>query len=247
MAIHDWTRVEAGIFHHFHHEWISAIARALNRGILPSEFYALAEQEAVGFGPDVLTLQTAKPVGNNGPSSGGGDTSGHGVVLAPPKVRFAAESKNDFLRRKQSFISVKHISRDETVAIVEVISPGNKSSKNAFKALRDKVYELLEYKIHLLLLDLFPPTKRDPNGIHAAFWEDIANEEFTPPADKPLTLVAYEAGRKTKAYLEPVAVGDTLPDMPLFLEPGAHVLVPLDSTYQAAFAEVPRRWQAELE
>ena len=54
MPIHDWTRVEAGIFHDFHHEWISAITRALNTSLLPSQYYALAEQQASGFGPDVV-------------------------------------------------------------------------------------------------------------------------------------------------------------------------------------------------
>ena len=54
MPMHDWTRVEAGIYHDFHHEWISEIKRALNRGLLPEDYYALAEQQAAGFGPDVL-------------------------------------------------------------------------------------------------------------------------------------------------------------------------------------------------
>lgn len=36
MPVHDWTRVEAGIFHAFHHRWISAISDALNEGILPT-------------------------------------------------------------------------------------------------------------------------------------------------------------------------------------------------------------------
>lgn len=34
MPLHDWTRVEAGIFHAFHHRWISAISDVLNEGIL---------------------------------------------------------------------------------------------------------------------------------------------------------------------------------------------------------------------
>lgn len=42
-------------------------------------------------------------------------------------------------------------------------------------------------------------------------------------------------------------MGDVLRDMPLFLEPGAHVLVPLESTYQAAFAALPHRWRGVLE
>ncbi len=57
MPIHDWTRVDAGIFHHFHHGWIEDLSRALNRGLLPPDHYALAEQIAAGLGPDVLTLQ----------------------------------------------------------------------------------------------------------------------------------------------------------------------------------------------
>ena len=57
MPVHDWKPVPAGIFHHFHHEWISQIAFALNSGILPEGYYSLAEQHAAGFGPDVLTLK----------------------------------------------------------------------------------------------------------------------------------------------------------------------------------------------
>jgi hypothetical protein len=40
MPIHDWTSVEAGIFHAFHHDWITEISRALNRGLLPAEYEA---------------------------------------------------------------------------------------------------------------------------------------------------------------------------------------------------------------
>lgn len=57
MPVHDWTRVPAGVFHHFHHCWIDENARALNRGLQGSDYYALAEQVAGGWAPDVLTLQ----------------------------------------------------------------------------------------------------------------------------------------------------------------------------------------------
>jgi hypothetical protein len=29
MPIHDWTRVDAGLFHHFRHRWIDALCDAL--------------------------------------------------------------------------------------------------------------------------------------------------------------------------------------------------------------------------
>lgn len=67
------------------------------------------------------------------------------------------------------------------------------------------------------------------------------------PADKPLTLVSYECDLVLRAYVVNVAVGDALPEMPLFLVPQGQVPLPLEATYQAAFAAVPRRWRRVLE
>ena len=39
MPVHDWTRVDAGIFHAFHHDWITEISRALNCDLLPAAYY----------------------------------------------------------------------------------------------------------------------------------------------------------------------------------------------------------------
>lgn len=78
-------------------------------------------------------------------------------------------------------------------------------------------------------------------------WEDIAGEPYEAPADKPLTLAAYEASSGIRAYVEPVAIGDRLIDMPLFLSFSRYVPVPLEATYQEAFASVPRRWRTVLE
>ena len=100
--------------------------------------------------------------------------------------------------------------------------------------------------IHLLVVDLFPPGPRDPQGIHKAIWSEIVDDDFQLPPDQPLTLVAYSAGEVKRAFIEPVAAGAPLPDMPLFLEPDRYVPVPLEQTYQSAFAAVPRRWQGEL-
>ncbi|MBI3464495.1 MAG: hypothetical protein HY000_15785 [Planctomycetes bacterium] len=76
---------------------------------------------------------------------------------------------------------------------------------------------------------------------------EVTDDPFRPPADKPLTLVAYETGLTTRAYIEPIAVGDALPAMPLYLEPDVYVAVPLEQTYQTAFAAMPLRWRRVLE
>ena len=238
MPMHDWTKVESGIFHAFHHEWISEISRALNRD-LPSDYYALPEQVAAGFGPDVLTLQT-NPPDTDRPIAGT-------AMQTRPQTRFAAETSGDFYRRKKSSIVVRHVSGDRMVAMLEIVSPGNKSHRQAFRAFVEKACELLEYRIHLLIVDPFPPGPRDPNGIHAAIWEQIQDDSFQLPADQHLTFVAYECdGVSTRAFIEPVAVGMALPEMPLFLEPNGCVMVSLESTYQTAFGVLPKRWQTVL-
>lgn len=247
MPIHDWTRVDAGIFHHFHHGWIEEIARALNHGILPEDYYALAEQHAAGYGPDVLTLQADRNGGAELEPGVSARASKGGVLLAAPKLKPVAETDMAFYRRKQSAVSVRHVSGDEIVAMVEIVSPGNKAARNALRAFVEKAAALLDKGIHLLVLDVLPPGKRDPHGIHAEIWEEIAGEEYTPPAGKPLTLASYESGLSIRAYVVNQAVGEELSDMPLFLKPEQTVEVPLERTYCAAFAEVPRRWQRVLE
>lgn len=243
MPAHDWTRVEAGIFHDFHHAWIEEIKRKLNAGVLPSDYYALAEQHAAGFGPDVLALQAREENGRDPATF----STGGGLLLAPPKARLVAETDMEFYRRKQSSVAVRHVSGDRLVAMIEIVSPGNKASRHALRSFVEKAAELLDRRVHLLILDLHPPGPRDPHGIHTAIWEEFAGKDFDAPPAKPLTLAAYECGLSVRAYVESISVGDSLPDMPLFLEPGGHALVPLETTYQAAWEAFPRRWRSVLE
>lgn len=247
MPVHDWTRVESGVFHDFHHAWIEEIKRALNAGVLPTGYYALAEQHAAGFGPDVLALE-AQIGDDEDRLVGPADEPSGGVALlaAPPKVQITAETDLEFYRRKQSAVVVRHVSGDRMVAVVEVVSPGNKN-RAGLRSFLEKAAELLGQRIHLLILDLLPPGTRDPQGIHGAIWEALSGQQYVAPADKPLTLAAYESALTVRAYVEPVAVGGPLTDMPLYLEPGAYVLVPTQDTYDRAFAALPRRWRQVLE
>jgi hypothetical protein len=251
MPIHDWSRVDAGVFHDFHHAWIEQIKRLLNNGVLPPDHYAMAEQHAWHFGPDVLTLQSRVPQDedqdNGAPIGQGSSSTSGGVLLTKPRARLAGETDLEFYRRRQNVVAVRHVSGDRLVAIVEIVSPGNKSSQAVFRKLVEKAVELLSQDIHLLILDLIPPTRRDPNGIHGAIWEALTDEGYTPPPRKPLTLAAYEAEMGVRAFVEAVAVGDALPEMPLFLKAGAHVPVALESTYQSAWEAVPRRWRSVIE
>jgi hypothetical protein len=59
MPVHDWTRVDADIFHDFHTVWTCALRNTLNEGLLPQGYYALVEQHAGRAFADVLTLGTS--------------------------------------------------------------------------------------------------------------------------------------------------------------------------------------------
>src|SRR5579885_2801977 len=237
MPIHDWTRVPAGIFHDFHHDWITMLKRALNAGRLPPGYYALAEQIAGGLGPDVLTLdQNPSPPPRADGNAGGASIGAAPMALAtaPPKVRFTAAAEIDLAARRRHRVAIRHSSDHRVVALIEIVSPGNKASRHALRSFVEKAVEVLEAGVHLLVIDLWPPGPRDPQGIHAAIWSEIEDNDFQLPGEKRLTLAAYSAGDLKRAFIEPVAVGDVLPDMPLFLGPESYVLTPLEATYQAA-------------
>jgi len=61
---------------------------------------------------------------------------------------------------------------------------GNKLSRQAFQRFTNKARDLLRSGVNLLVIDLFPPTRRDPQGIHEAIWEQFADDAFELPADK---------------------------------------------------------------
>jgi hypothetical protein len=245
MPIHDWTRVNAGIFHHFHNAWIVRISDALNDGILPPSYYALGEQVAGEIGPDVLTLHDG--IANGTPPTDDVLQGAVAVAVAPPKVRFTARIEMEHYARKQTRLVIRHSSNDRVIAILEILSLGNKASAAMLQDLVDKAVSAINRRIHLTLVDLYPPTPRDPEGIHGLLWSEFGDSSYAAPQDKPLTVAAYEAGLATACYVEPVAAGDPLPDIPLFLAPGAYVPLPLEATYVSAYRGVPDRWRRVLE
>lgn len=247
MPVHDWTRVSAGTFHDFHCGWAPEIRTVLNNGLLPPDYYAQVEQVAKAGNPDMLTLHTTT---TNEPLDGiesDGDAGTMTATAAPPRVRVTATLERAIYARKRRRVVIRHSSGDQVVAFLEVLSPGNKSSHYALRKLVLKIAGAVERGYHVLLIDLFPPTRRDPQGIHGAVWADLGDESYVQPGDKPLTLASYSAGEMATAYVEPIAVGDVLPDMPLFLDADTYVNVPLEATYQAAYRGLPQRWRRVLE
>ena len=185
------------------------------------------------------------PQDNDGP--GAPIAGAAAVVTAPPRARLIDRVEVEPFMRRQRSVVIHHASDDRIIALVEILSAGNKSSNREFDAFVSKAVDALDRGYHLLLIDVHPRTNRDPDGIHCILWTEAGGKPTPGPADKPLTLVAYDAGPPRTAYIEPVALGDVLTDMPLFLAPGWYVSAPLEVTCQAAWSGVPRRYQEVLE
>jgi hypothetical protein len=239
VPIHDWTRVRANRFHDFHQGWTIGIRNALNAGLLPAGYIALAEQVTGGPEPDVVTLSLPiKP--------GDGTVGGLAVADVAPRARVQAQAEAIRYARKANRITIRHPDGD-LVAIIEVVSPGNKDSKHAVRSFARKAVDFLLAGVHLLVVDLFPPSKRDPQGIHKLIWDRIKDEPYELPPGKPLTLASYSAGGTITAYVENIGIGEPLPDMPVFLTPDRYVPCPLESTYQASWAVFPKELKGPLE
>lgn len=241
MAVHDWSQVDAGTFHAFHTAWITHLSEALNGGILPPGYYALPEQHGGRLIADVLTLQVPardlhRPAGEGGVA----------VADAPPRVRRKL-SPSPAARASRRTLAIRHVSGHQVIALVEIVSSANKDRASHVAEFVDKVERALWHEIHVLLVDLFPPGRHDPQGMHAALWERFEDEPYVLPLGEPLTLASYVAGPRPEAYLEHLQVGAALTDMPLFLTPERYVNVPLEAAYQAAYHGLPSFWRDVLE
>ena len=79
--------------------------------------------------------------------------------------------------------------------------------------------ELLKNGVHVLVVDLFPPSPRDPQGIHKAIWDEIDPQPFELPKDKPMTWLPMSPP-KSKRLTCADRLCRRMPDMPAWLDEG---------------------------
>ena len=232
MPVNDWTRVDAGIFHAFHLNWLGRLQDALNDGIMPKGYYALAEQHAGRLIPDVLTLKVSDHKGPPSAPGPGLETGGTAVADAGRRT-----------------LAIRHVSGHRLVALLEIVSPANKDRAASVNDFVTKVVTALGYGVHVLFVDLFPPGRFDPHGLHGEILERLEepDEAYDLPTAEPFTLASYAAAEVIDMYIEHAAVGALLPEMPLFFLPDRYVNVPLEKTYQQAYHSMPSFWREVLE
>ena len=256
MPLHDWSRVESGIFHDFQTAWIAEIRNALNAGLLPGDYYALAEQHAGGFIADILALHTPpRPEDLQPPTpppigSGGGTA----VAEAPPRAHLE-ESIELAIKDLRRSLSIRHVRTHKIVALLEIVSPANKDRPAHLEEFSVKTADALGRGINVLVVDLFATGKHDPMGVHYSIRDRIAPLADPPQRASPRsTLASYRVdGRRIVMYVEHPQLEHPqlehpqqdaqLPEMPIFLNAEYYVNVPLEATYIEAWHGMPAFWK----
>ena len=137
-------------------------------------------------------------------------------------------------------VAIRHATGHHVVALVEdPVSPANFDRPASVRVFVRKADDALRYGVHLLVIDLFPPGRHADRGLPDASGGRTRARRYALPDDQPLTLAAFVARPQPVVHLEHLAVGDPLPDMPLFLSAERYVNVPLEATYAAAYRGMP--------
>src|SRR6516225_10716498 len=126
MPVHDWTRVDAGIFHDFHTVWVGGLRSALNEGILPLGYYALVEQtvEQAALAPRrTLAIR---------------HVSGHRLValleIVSPANKDRAEHVEEFAAKVVSALDL-----GVHVLILDLFAPGPHDPSGMHGAIRERL------------------------------------------------------------------------------------------------------------
>jgi hypothetical protein len=209
----------------FHAAWASFITNALN-DVVPSEF-RVHESSKLGGGLeiDVATVKTS-------PDTNGAVSSRHSVWQPSPAVAVPATFPDRF-----EVLVFRQFGGRQLVAAIELISPGNKDCDENREAFAMKVANYLHEGVSVLIVDVV--TERRANLHDEIVRLMRMKAQLRLPPDPPLYAASYrpvirENRPEIDIWVQPFAVGDQLPTMPLRLIAEYFVPVELEATYSEA-------------
>lgn len=231
----------------FHANWAVKMVDRLNGGVLSDRFTSLSESHhGIEIEADVATLERDESGTLFGPANGdGGGVAVAATAYAPPKPALSAAvhfSDADVFEVKV------HLSGSDwrLVAAIELVSEGNKDREAARREFAVKSASYLQSGVSVVVVDIIPDRPADlhldlcdlldlpasfrwssPTGLSAVCYRTVQG------AVKP--GVAVGSGQvRLDVWPFPLAVGDELPTVPLWLAADLAVPLELEPTYAAA-------------
>ena len=216
----------------FHSAWAAAMARLLNQGVLPAGYYAVPLVERDGpIEIDVAALREHE-------ASGAAGESATPETWAPPApgLAVAVELPAADAAEVQVFADDGD---PRLAAAVELLSPRNKDRPQARQAFAVKCVGYLQQGSSVVVVDTVTTRRADMN---AAILSLLGITATVPPSS--LSAVSYRAvghEEETQQLLlwpAPLALGQSLPTLPLWIAPDFSVPLDLDASYQATCTDL---------
>lgn len=210
-----------------HGAWPSTIAYRLNT-ILPPQYYSGVR---VHLG-SAVELDVAAFENEHAVDSGFSANGGTAVAWAPASPALLLETDELTPPEYEVRVYDQHHTR-RLVAVVEIVSPGNKDRPDSREAFVSKCHALLQQEVCVAIVD--PVTERSAN----LYAELAARLGAAPPAIASALIYAVScrgfAARghwRIEAWEHELAVGSPLPTLPLWLTDSLYVPLELETTYE---------------
>src|SRR5262245_52043559 len=212
----------------FHHAWATFIAQQLNQETLPPDYFAESE---TSLGPelaiDVATVELTRP---------GGGKRGATAVWSPSRPKFAA--RVDFARLDSYEVRVyQDLGGAELRAAIDLVSPGNKDRAGSRRTFAAKCAGYLRHGLGVVVVDVVTARAANP---HAELFDvlGVTGRRAAWVSPTGLSAVAYRAVTvrkrpRVEVWPEPLALGEVLPTLPLWLALDLWVPLRLEDSYLA--------------
>ena len=199
----------------FHHAWATVIAQHLNQETLPANYFAEPE---ISLGPEHAGPGTAT------------------AVWSPPRPKIAVKVELAHLDSYEIRV-YQDLGGAELRAAIELVSPANKDRAGSRRTFAAKCAGYLKHGIAVIIVDIV--TARTAN-LHQELFDTLGvkSRRAAWRAATGLYAVAYRAvtvrkAPRVEAWPEPLALGEELPVLPLWLTLDLSVPVRLEESYLA--------------
>lgn len=216
----------------FHSNWATRIADVI-AAVLPAEFQVEEHTHAgPGFEIDVATYEGQTPPNSN--PAGPALATRAAPAYAPP----APDATMPAAFPETSEVRVFHTAAGLTlVAVVELVSPGNKGRPAEGRAFAAKGASYLAQGVSLIVVDVVTSRQASLHNDVMRLMEAAPDLDF--PAEVDLYAVAYRPVKRGErgeidVGRRPLALGAPLPTLPLRLTGDLFVAVDFEAAYQEA-------------
>jgi hypothetical protein len=211
----------------FHHSWATFIAEQLNLEALLPDYFAEPE---ITLGPTLEVDMATTELAGSDPSADRGKTA----VWSPPRPKITAQV--DFSHLDSIEVRVyQDLGGAELRAAIELVSPANQDREGTRRTFAAKCAGYLRQGIGVVIVDVV--TSRSAN-LHRELFEvlEVKSRRAAWKSPTGWYAVAYRAVTVRKrprieAWPAVLALGKTLPVLPLWLALDLYVPLPLEQSY----------------